>query len=137
MSTISFPSDSHFQPSSHPHSANNHPSFFPSSYDPDIPQSAFQVNPHSPHPPRTPKPSVHSSHPSVHHDEKSRFSQPDTSTKIEDDTDSLSSSDLTPRKPRVPAADVWRDILTTSSGRDKALVRRSRQTRVKHAYHYN
>lgn len=100
--------------------ASSHQSaFFPTTYDP---ASSFQMNPLSSHPPRTPRTSLLSSstygtdlHGSVEEqEEKPVHVQPEESMHHEESPKESTS--------RVQREEVWREIVKTSVGRDKALV---------------
>ncbi|EJD01047.1 uncharacterized protein FOMMEDRAFT_21505 [Fomitiporia mediterranea MF3/22] len=125
MSTVSFPGTA-----SH---TRSHPSvqedFFGSSYDPS---SSFQMNPASPHPPRTPRTSVISNTESyvygsdvyassVSHQEETQekpetahFEEEEVAEDVEEDVDEKAVQ-------KVKTPEVWREVLRTSSGRDKAF----------------
>ncbi|KAL5508352.1 hypothetical protein ACEPAH_5971 [Sanghuangporus vaninii] len=126
MSTISFPgSASH----THSHSTSTQEDFFGSSYNPS---SSFQVNPLSPHPPRTPCTSVISASQSYVYGSdlyaSSASQQEETQEKpvaaeyeeeeVAEDVDETVSQE-TVKKVKTP--EVWREVLKTSSGRDKAF----------------
>jgi hypothetical protein len=91
-----------------------------SHYDPDM---AFQINPLSFHPPRTPQPSIVSqpemyNNAASHYSEKSGYDrQPEPSVK--DD-----SSEIGGRSLGIRQTEIWRDMIAASNGRDKALVRK-------------
>ncbi|KAL5488151.1 hypothetical protein ACEPAI_6259 [Sanghuangporus weigelae] len=126
MSTISFPgSASH----THSHSTSTQEDFFGSSYNPS---SSFQVNPLSPHPPRTPRTSVISASQSYVYGSdlygSSASQQEEIQEKpvaaeygeeeVAEDVDETVSQE-TVKKVKIP--EVWREVLKTSSGRDKAF----------------
>lgn len=122
MSTISFPnphSPSHQDSPSSPgsHTQSPHVNFFPASYDPQGSASSFQINPLSSHPPRTPRTSVISS--SI---QKEVYSSGEEHNErlLEDDED-VERLEIGTGK-RVRKEEVWREMLATSTGRDKALV---------------
>lgn len=129
MSTVSFPGGASH---THSHSTSTQEDFFGSSYNPS---SSFQVNPLSHHPPRTPRTSVISaaSQSYVYGSEiygSSTSQQEETQEKpaaaaeyeeeevAEDVEDTVSQE--TAKKVKTP--EVWREMLKTSSGRDKAFV---------------
>ncbi|KAL5530626.1 hypothetical protein ACEPAF_6884 [Sanghuangporus sanghuang] len=126
MSTISFPgSASH----THSHSTSTQEDFFGSSYNPS---SSFQVNPLSPHPPRTPRTSVISASQSYVYGSDLYVSSASQQEEIQEkpaaaeyeeeevaeDVDETVSQE-TVKKVKTP--EVWREVLKTSSGRDKAF----------------
>lgn len=128
-SSVSFPRS----PSpTHSSSTVTRESFFGVSYDPT---ASYQVNPLSSHPPRTPRTSiVDSQSQSYTYGDASLYSSTishaeDTQEKQEapeyedeevaEDVEEFVSEDVI-RK--VKPLDVWREILKTSSGRDKAFV---------------
>lgn len=131
MSTISFPnphSPSHMEsPASsggHSHSNSGHVNFFPTSYDPQASASSFQVNPLSSHPPRTPRTSV------VTATAANAFPRgaygggsgvEEREEKPYEDEEDAERLELRAGK-RVRKEEVWREMLATSTGRDKALV---------------
>jgi len=137
MSTISFPnphSPSHMDsPSSagggQSHSNAGHINFFPSSYDPQASASSFQINPLSSHPPRTPRTSMIASATVVHANanafprdvygstEENEHDEKQYEDVYEDDAEKL---EMRAGK-RVRKEEVWREMLATSTGRDKAL----------------
>ena len=111
MSTITFPG----QPSSSPHD-----NLYPLSFD----TTGFQMNPGSAHPPRTPRSSVtmpYSSQASTGHD-----GTEDCPTELEielgEEEEEEASQEKSATKGRVHIQEVWRDLLETSTGRDKAFV---------------
>ncbi|KAL5527286.1 hypothetical protein ACEPAG_6077 [Sanghuangporus baumii] len=126
MSIISFPgSASHM----HSRSASTQEDFFGSSYNPS---SSFQVNPLSPHPPRTPRTSVISASQSYVYGSdlyaSSASQQEETQEKpveaeceeeeVAEDVDETVSQETVKK---VKTLEVWREVLKTSSGRDKAF----------------
>ena len=126
MANISFPGSS-----SHLHSptASTQESFFGSSYNPS---SSFQLNPLSPQPPRTPRSSIISSS-NIAYVSEMYSSTVSTQEKVEErppteefeegevaDDVRETVSEAVVKKVKVP--EVWREVLKTSSGRDKAFV---------------
>ncbi|THH05125.1 hypothetical protein EW145_g5029 [Phellinidium pouzarii] len=127
MSTVSFPGSSTHSPSS----STTQEGFFGSSYNPS---SSFQVNPLSPQPPRTPRTSMMSASQSYVY-----------GSEVYESTVSLSQQEETREKPlvvdyedeevaedvegnvggvsvrNVKTPEIWRELLKTTSGRDKAF----------------
>ena len=127
MSSISFPHIG--QPSEPGHDAPY--------YSPSFDTSSFQINPLSSHPPRTPRPSQHSSvsytpsrvstygnnNNTLTFEEKDDGSQPSAETQHDEDGSALGESDQAKEvEKKILVNDVWRDMLVTSNGRDKAFV---------------
>ena len=141
MSTISFPnphSPSHIEsPSSSVSQSHlnagggggggggSHINFFPTSFDPQASMSSFQINPLSSHPPRTPRTSLLNAAPGHDFMMAPLYGAGgvlDIEEKpYEDDVDS-EKLEMQAGK-RVRKEEVWREMLATSTGRDKALVR--------------
>jgi len=128
MSTISFPNphdpSHHDSPTSVGGQSHNsgHISFYPSSYDPHASSSSFQINPLSSHPPRTPRTSivttaVHSYPQDLYGNTEENAEQPLALSEGEEDEEQL--EDLVGTK--VRREEVWREVVATSTGRDKAL----------------
>lgn len=122
MSSISFPGGS---PSYH-HSSGagfEHPD--PQSHTPsyDNVSDVFRMNPLSHHPPRTPRQSVTAS--SVYSGEAYHplDETPETKELFEDEMEDEDVKARTQAEGKVRKEEIWRDLLTTSNGRDKALVR--------------
>lgn len=126
MSTVSFPNHSHQRTSS-----TVQEDFFGSSYNPS---SSFQMNPLSPHPPRTPRTSIvspsdsyvygsevyaSSMAPSENKAEKRAEVEEYTEDEVAEEVEEVVSEAAVKR---VKAPEVWREVLKTSSGRDKAFV---------------
>lgn len=137
MSSISFPGGS---PSYH-HSSGagfEHPD--PQSHTPsyDNVSDVFRMNPLSRHPPRTPRQSVTAS--SVYSGEAYHplDETPETKELFEDEMEDEDVKARTQAEGKVRKEEIWRDLLTTSNGRDKALVRfhhpRSRILKAKAVY---
>lgn len=124
MSSITFPYGGHV------HSASS--SFVAvqdsriSSYEPPNDTSSFQMNPLSSHPPRTPRTSIISNGSHVLGSDvyDSREDRDVTSQAFEveesEDEDEMAQDTA---KDRVRREDVWREMLKTAYGRDKAFVR--------------
>ena len=115
MSSITFPNASHFGISSiHSNVGDEDGSYHPS-FDTT---HGIQMNPLSQHPPRTPRTSMaHSSGydlsvPSPRH----------TTASLDVEEEEEHTHDH-PAKTRVRGEEVWREIIKTSDGRDKAFVR--------------
>ncbi|KAK0206248.1 hypothetical protein DFS33DRAFT_1381369 [Desarmillaria ectypa] len=118
MSSISFPSPS---PS---HDTDDDGQFYSSVYDTS---ASFTMNPLSSHPPRTPRTSVVSS--SSHHvygssiyTEKTEEEQQEDG-KAEEDIDYVDddSDKMKEAEKRILREEVWREMILTSNGRDKAF----------------
>ena len=116
MSSISFPNASHYSMSSVHSNAEDEDNPYRSTFDTT---PGIQMNPHSPHPPRTPRTStVYSggfdpSLPSPKHTSGTLDLEPEEE-RVHDH----------PAKTRVKNEEVWREIVKSSDGRDKAFVRR-------------
>ena len=84
------------------------------------------MNPLSAHPPRTPKTSVNtsSSMPFGSHADAIKVDAEDRATEPDGelDDDDEGAQEKSPAKNQIQAQDVWRELFTTSGGRDKALV---------------
>lgn len=115
MSSISFP---HTQ-------SNSHEDQF---YQPSFDTSSFQMNPLSVHPPRTLKTSLHASSSqhfaSVYEDASEGAEEKITidveDVDIEDESESVNAKEAEKNVPRQE--EIWRDIVLSSNGRDKAFV---------------
>ncbi|KAF8592493.1 hypothetical protein K439DRAFT_1378642 [Ramaria rubella] len=129
MSTISFPNphsrDTPSSAGSHSHTNSGHVNFFPSSYDPQASASSFQINPLSSHPPRTPRTSIITT--SLNAYPREIYSSTEEAEEKplvmgNDDDDEEDEERLESRAgSRVRKEEVWREVLSTSTGRDKAL----------------
>ncbi|KAJ7276228.1 hypothetical protein B0H12DRAFT_1084238 [Mycena haematopus] len=114
MSHVSFPSDHGDSSSSHANGGQ-----FYSSFDAN---SSFQMNPLSSHPPRTPRTSIVSSASHAYgsgiYDTKEDPQEPpiDEEDELEEGTEQLKLAEM-----RVRKEEVWREMLLTSNGRDKAF----------------
>lgn len=94
--------------------------------------NSFQMNPLSAHPPRTPRPSTtaqsHFGNMS-YYDEKSeeQATEKGAAENIGDEDDEVDeeSERVVEAEKKVVRHEVWRDMLVTSGGRDKAFVRMS------------
>lgn len=134
MSSISFPhlGDEMGSSSSSPHDPMQAPFYTPSAFDMS---SSFQMNPLSAHPPRTPRSSTatqsHFRNMSMSisvYDEKAEEEQDGETVKAdkaedEDEAVELDEEDVRVKEAEklVGAHEVWRDMLVTSNGRDKAF----------------
>ncbi len=119
MSSISFPSPSP------PHDTDDDGQFYSSVYDTS---ASFTMNPLSSHPPRTPRTSVVSS--SSHHqygssiytekaeEEQQEDGKPEVDIDyVDDDSDKMKEAEK-----RILREEIWREMVLTSNGRDKAFV---------------
>lgn len=128
MSSVSFPTG--VRPGSPSSSVQE--SFFGSSYNPS---SSFQINPLSQHPPRTPRSSivnvsqsqVYGSHIYAPASETESISEkpPVEDEQFEDEEVPEDVEETLGREAveKIKSPDVWREVLRTSAGRDKAFVR--------------
>jgi hypothetical protein len=136
MSSISFPhsADEMGSSSSSLHDPMQAPFYTPPAFDMS---SSFQMNPLSAHPPRTPRQSTatqsHFRNMSMSisvYDEKAEEDQDGETVKAdkaevdEDEVVELDEEDVRVKEAEklVGAHEVWRDMLVTSNGRDKAFV---------------
>ncbi|KAI0049571.1 hypothetical protein FA95DRAFT_1581634 [Auriscalpium vulgare] len=132
MSSISFPGHASS-------SSSQHDSLYPLSFD-GSGSNGFQMNPLSAHPPRTPRTSTVSSNATVYspHVYTTKDEVEERPTDIEEE---LPENEDDPAKAeersRVQAEDVWREIVTTSYGRDKALKLMQYSMRVYLLFHYS
>lgn len=115
MSSVTFPDASHYSMSSIHSNDEAGDSPYGSSFGA---AHGIQMNPHSPHPPRTPRTSIAYS---------SGYDLPASSPKrisatldVEPEEQRV---DDHPAKTRVRSEEVWREIVKSSDGRDKAFVR--------------
>jgi hypothetical protein len=134
MSNISFPQHNGHPPSpsgSSSISQQQHhtrkPSFYPASFDPDASQGAFQINPNSYHPPRTPRSSIignESSYlPQPYNGLQDQpplpnFYQEEMPVKREENLSQAESA----KPSKIRQQEIWKDIIATTAGRDKTLV---------------
>lgn len=100
-----------------------------SSYEPPTDTSSFQMNPLSSHPPRTPRSSIMSNNSHVSFGAESVYDR-DTKedaqvTEVDAATDDSEEEEDEAESARsgVRKEEVWRELLKSSNGRDKALVR--------------
>ena len=109
MASITFPSD--------------RPHFYSTSFDPN---SSFQVNPLSSHPP--PRLSDASPPPPHHYSIEpfattTKSGTADENLMLSEDVDDAELDDQ-PKKERIRKEEVWNEMFLTSNGRDKAFVSR-------------
>lgn len=130
MSSIAFPhsEDGDLIPSSSMRDSMHVQFYTPPAFDTD---NSFQMNPLSAHPPRTPRPSTAAqshfgNNTATSYDEKSEGTEKgaDEDTPEEEEEDEESERVVEAEK-KVGRHEVWRDMLATSGGRDKAFVRMS------------
>ncbi|PIL36786.1 hypothetical protein GSI_00476 [Ganoderma sinense ZZ0214-1] len=123
MSSITFPYGGHgHSPSSSFVTVQD--SRLSSSYEPPSDTSSFQMNPLSSHPPRTPRTSIMSNGSHVFGSDTydSKEDREVTSQEFEaEDSESEDEETLDVAKDRVRREDVWREMLKTAYGRDKAF----------------
>ncbi len=115
MSTITFPGQ--------PSSSSPHDALYPLSFD-SVSTNGFQMNPESAHPPRTPRTSVTTTTPfsSQASAENEGTEDDPTELEIEVDEEEEDSQEKSAAKNQVHTQEVWRELLETSTGRDKAFV---------------
>ena len=131
MSSIAFPhsadADGDLVPSSSLRDSMQAQFYTPPPFD----MGSFQMNPLSAHPPRTPRPSTaaHSHFGNTTaslYDEKSEEQAPEGgaagNAADEDEEIDEESERVVEAERRVGGHEVWRDMLVTSQGRDKAFV---------------
>lgn len=115
MSSITFPSASHYGVSS----IHSNPGDEDGSYHSGFETThGIQMNPLSQHPPRTPKPST--AYSNGYDLSASSPRRASTTLEVEEEEEHVHDH---PAKARVMSEEVWREIVKTSNGRDKALVR--------------
>ncbi|KAF7981633.1 hypothetical protein HWV62_32724 [Athelia sp. TMB] len=120
MSAISFP---HHSAGSGSGDHEEH-GFYPppsSSYDSS---SGFQMNPLSAHPPRTPRASLVSGHSHVYGADiyQTPHEAEAPSTIAEEEEEEREREKVPEKVQKVRKEDIWRELLLTSTGRDKAFV---------------
>lgn len=97
------------------------------SYDPPNDTSSFQMNPLSSHPPRTPRTSLMSNGSHVFgtdvYDTKEDAQVTHTFEVEADESESEDGEKADGARARVRREDVWRELLKSANGRDKAFVR--------------
>jgi hypothetical protein len=116
MSSISFPHNSSSDSSPSPHDSSFYPPFDSN--------SSFQMNPHSSHPPRTPRTSIISSGSNVYGTSiyETNEVEQEKPLEVEDELEDEEDDKGKALEARVRKEDVWREMLLTSNGRDKAFV---------------
>jgi len=98
-------------------------------YQPSFDTSSFQMNPLSPHPPRTPKTSLHASS-SQHfasasiYEDASEVVEEKVSFDVDDDEIEGEDDKVKDAEKKVRQEEIWRDIIVSSTGRDKLFVSR-------------
>ncbi|KZS97514.1 hypothetical protein SISNIDRAFT_449028 [Sistotremastrum niveocremeum HHB9708] len=125
MSGISFPSSSSGS-SHHLQHSQSASAFFPPSFDPSSATSAFQINPLAHHPPRTPRTSIISNSTTYNADTYNNIEEQGenpvyTEERLSVKEDAHSEFGYGQAKPKVRVTEVWKELIATSSGRDKAL----------------
>jgi hypothetical protein len=127
MSSISFPHAAHDHTASVVSASSVHENGYfndASSAFATSSTSSFQMNPLSPHPPRTPRTSVTVSTNHVYggdiYTPKEEVLEERPEYFSDDEEDSRTQQEA---RRRVRKEDVWREMVKTSYGRDKALVR--------------
>ncbi|EAU84269.2 hypothetical protein CC1G_01265 [Coprinopsis cinerea okayama7 len=116
MSSITFPN----QPAVHSASSQHEDMYYSSNgFDSS---SSFQMNPLSSHPPRTPKTSIVSSS-STTYQASTYGGNDEKSDHVEVDEDDLDEEEerVKAAEKRVLKEDVWKEMILTSNGRDKAF----------------
>ncbi|KAI0069023.1 hypothetical protein BV25DRAFT_1874468 [Artomyces pyxidatus] len=134
MSSISFPGH---HPSSSHHDGSEH-NLYPLSFD-GASTSGFQMNPLSAHPPRTPRTSIMSSNTTVFNPEvyTSKEEVEERPTDLEEELpDDEEDGPKAEAKGRVHAEDIWREMVKTSNGRDKALKLLQYSMKLYLLFHY-
>ncbi|ETW84326.1 hypothetical protein HETIRDRAFT_425732 [Heterobasidion irregulare TC 32-1] len=129
MSSVSFPNSlpSHASSSSSPLDG----SYYPTSFE-GMGNSGFQMNPHSAHPPRTPRTSIISPNASVYTPEvyTSHEEMEERPTDLEQEIDDDEDTAKVNAKARVRKEEIWREMLKTSNGRDKAFALITKKNRL-------
>jgi len=85
--------------------------------------NGFQMNPLSAHPPRTPRSSIISANTTVYASGANKEENDERPTDVEEEPDEGDETRQSEAKNRVRSEDVWREMLKSSNGRDKAFVR--------------
>lgn len=119
MSSITFPHGQSFMSSAASSSDHELHSYSPSFE--STANNSFQMNPHSSHHPRTPRPSVVSSSSKYEVDTYGTEARAQEDTRSEEDSDDEDEKARTEAQNKVRKEEIWRDLLTTSNGRDKAF----------------
>ncbi|KAF8974408.1 hypothetical protein BDZ97DRAFT_1911594 [Flammula alnicola] len=129
MSSISFPNN----PMSHRPEDSQHEDQF---YTPSFDNSSFQINPLSSHPPRTPRTSMHAS---TSHTFSSSIYEEKIEEKVEVDVEDIEidpeEDNVQELEKRVRKEEVWREMIVTSNGRDKAFKLIQYSIRLGLAFH--
>lgn len=130
MSSISFPHSGgaghRHSSSTSPHDHDEHdfqPSFHHPSFDSTDGSMAFQVNPHSLRPPRSPHTSTASNSQVYGRDIYNDTGSDEKREKESDDEQSESGKAVEEAKKRVTVGEIWKEVFTSSGGRDKTFVR--------------
>ncbi|RPD61907.1 hypothetical protein L226DRAFT_487136 [Lentinus tigrinus ALCF2SS1-7] len=126
MSSITFPYGSgHASSSSFISAQDSTSSLSTVSYEPPNDTSSFQMNPLSSHPPRTPRTSIMSNGSHVFgtdvYDTKEDAQVTHTFEADESASESEDGEKVGADHPRVRKEEVWRELLKSANGRDKAL----------------
>ncbi|KAF8165164.1 hypothetical protein B0H34DRAFT_649724 [Crassisporium funariophilum] len=130
MSSISFPNDSMASRNSDVHQDQY--------YSPSFDNSSFQMNPHSSHPPRTPRTSIiaSSSHTyggSIYETKEEVEEKVDVEDmEIDDEEDKTKDAEK-----RISREEVWREMSLSSNGRDKAFKLIQYSIRVGLLFHFS
>jgi hypothetical protein len=113
MSSISFP-----------HSHRNSGSHEDQFYTPEFDSSSFQMNPLSSHPPRTPRTSIIANSSNTYSNGKYQNSNEGNQEKVDVEDIEIDEEEekVKSTERRIKKEEVWREILLTSAGRDKAFV---------------
>jgi len=114
MASISFPNSSHYGMSSINSNAEDEDNPYHSNFDTT---HGIQMNPLSPHPPRTPRTST--AHSSGYDISASSPRHIPAALDVEPEEERVHDH---PAKTRVRSEEVWREIVKSSDGRDKAFV---------------
>ena len=119
MSSITFPLG-HQSPGSSPSDNDTHGFYPPPSFDGN---SSFQMNPLSSHPPRTPRASLIAAHSHVYgtdiYESTEEKQEQSMDAEAYVDEEEVNVNDI---QRKVRKEDIWREIILTSVGRDKAFV---------------
>lgn len=120
MSSISFPNGGH---SGLPSSSSEHDDhFYPPAFE-SASVSGFQMNPMSSHPPRTPRVSIISGTGTyggsiyTPKEEAPRDEPPEDDAEVDREDEAVKK-----RAQRIRKEEIWKEMLKTSQGRDKAFV---------------
>jgi hypothetical protein len=94
-------------------------------YQPSFDTSSFQMNPHSSHPPRTPKTSIHANSSQKFSSNNIYEDAPSvTEEKVPVDDEDIEIEDEKAKDvgSTLRREEIWREIIVTSNGRDKVFV---------------